>query len=93
MRSFRNSIFALASANICWASASSCFLSRPCRPLVIDWIMFSAPFLTFVSMLSCFSSEARSWSCGCCGSSGVELADNGDWGTSENVYGGITLTK
>lgn len=50
----RNSILALASWSICWASASS-FLSRECGPSVMLLIMFSAPSFTFSSMLSLFS--------------------------------------
>uniref|UniRef100_A0A182K913 Uncharacterized protein n=1 Tax=Anopheles christyi TaxID=43041 RepID=A0A182K913_9DIPT len=57
----RYSIFAFESASI-WCASASSFLSRPWCPLEIDWIMFSAPFFTFVSMLSCFSSDMSSLS-------------------------------
>lgn len=54
----QNSILAFESASIWWASASS-FLSHP---MPSDWIMFSAPVFTFISICSCFSSEASTLS-------------------------------
>lgn len=81
MRNLRNSIFALESASICCASANS-FLSRPWWPLVIDCIIFSAPFFTFVSMLNCFSSDISNLSFG------VKSGVKGDWSVSVESKGG-----
>lgn len=78
IRNRRNSILALESASICCASANS-FLSRPWWPLVIDCIIFSAPFFTFVSILSCFSNDTSSLSFG------VKSGVKGDWGVSACV--------
>lgn len=63
IRNFRNSIFALESANICWASANN-FLSRPWWAPLIDCIIFSAPFFTFISIFNCFSNDISSLSFG-----------------------------
>lgn len=63
IRNLRNSIFAFESANICCASANN-FLSRPWWLPLIDCIIFSAPFFTFISMFNCFSNDVNSLSFG-----------------------------